>query len=95
MLVSVSFADVKELATRLMDRACVQRALLLKEQIGFIDDKTTNDEFAKYVSSTFAGDVAGDPFERFKARWSRPRNGIVFTAHPTFGLSDALSKRMI
>ena len=91
----VSFADVKELATRLMDRACVQRALLLKEQIGFIDEKTTNDEFAKYVSSTFAGDVAGDPFERFNARWSRPRNGIVFTAHPTFGLSDALSKRMI
>ncbi len=33
-------------------------------------------------------------FEAFKARLARARNGIVFTAHPTFGLSEALSDRM-
>ena len=30
------------------------------------------------------------PFEDFAALWSRPEDGIVFTAHPTFALSQAL-----
>jgi phosphoenolpyruvate carboxylase len=92
---AVTFADLKALAVRLMDRALVQRALRLKEQIGFVDDATTQAEFAKFVESTASGAVKGDRFEQFKDRWSRARNGIVLTAHPTFGLSDALSQRLI
>ena len=92
---AISFADLKALAVRLMDRALVQRALRLKEQIGFVDDATTQAEFAKFVDATMTGAVKGDAFEHFKERWSRARSGIVFTAHPTFGLSDALSRRLI
>ena len=33
--------------------------------------------------------------ESFAERWSRARTGIVLTAHPTFGLSDALYRRMV
>ena len=92
----VSLDDVKELATRLMDRACVHRAMLLREQIGYVDDSTTNTEFAKFVAGTIPKDGAkAKSLEEFKSRWSRARNGIVFTAHPTFGSSDALSKRMV
>ena len=48
-------------------------------------------EFADFVE----GAAAAADFETFKARWERARTGIVLTAHPTFGLSDALSQRMV
>ena len=35
-----------------MDRACVQRALRLREQIGFVDEATTRAEFAKFVAES-------------------------------------------
>ncbi len=89
----VSFADVKALATRLMDSACVHRALLLREQIGYETELATRREFSEFIARQIA-EINPDDFEAFKARFSRPRNGIVFTAHPTFGLSEALSDRM-
>lgn len=87
----ISFDDLKVLATRLMDSACVHRAMLLKEQIGVESEEKTREEFSDFVAG-FAKD--GDSFEAFQARFARPRNGIVFTAHPTFGLSEELSSRM-
>lgn len=99
---ALSFDDLKGLAGRLMDRACVRRAQRLREQIGFVDNQATLKEFASFVAKTATAE--GDPstdastdtaFDRFKERWGRARNGIVFTAHPTFGLSDALSRRMV
>ncbi len=86
----IGFEDVRALAVRLMDRACVHRARHLREQIGYVDPAATYKEFANYVERT-AHD--GD-FEAFKARWERARTGIVLTAHPTFGLSEALSQKM-
>jgi phosphoenolpyruvate carboxylase len=86
----VTFDDLKETSERIMDRACVQRALRLKDQVGLVDDATTRQEFTSFVAETATGD-----FKSFHERWSRARNGIVFTAHPTFGLSKALSERMI
>ena len=74
-----------------MDRACVQRARHLRERVGFVDRGTTYKEFADFVE----GAAAAADFETFKARWERRRTGIVLTAHPTFGLSDALSKRIV
>lgn len=86
----IGFEDVHALSVRLMDRACVHRARHLREHVGYIDDATTYKEFADYVEHT-AKD--GD-FDAFKARWERARTGIVLTAHPTFGLSEALSQKM-
>jgi len=87
----INFAELRALAGRLMDRAGVQRALHLRERVGFVDRGTTYKEFADYVE----GAAAAADFETFKARWERARTGIVLTAHPTFGLSDALSKRIV
>ena len=89
----ISFDDVRSLATRLMDSACVHRALLLKEQIGVESETATRSEFSDFVAQYAKGGDA-KAFEDFKARFARARNGIVFTAHPTFGLSEALSNRM-
>ena len=89
----VKFDDIKGLAGRLMDRACVRRARQLREKIGYVDQATTFRDFTAYVERT-ASDAAGSA-QKFADHWSRARTGIVLTAHPTFGLSDALYRRML
>jgi phosphoenolpyruvate carboxylase len=92
----ISFDDLKALAGRLMDRACVRRAERLREQIGYVDNQTTIREFSTFVAKTVGNDPDQEKaFSDFQNRWGRARNGIVFTAHPTFGLSEALSRRMV
>jgi phosphoenolpyruvate carboxylase len=82
--------DLRALATRLMDRACVHRARHLRDSIGFENAAATAAEFGDYITATAnEGDLAA-----FKDRWERARTGIVLTAHPTFGLSHTLYKRM-
>ena len=88
----IAFDELKALAGRLMDRACVHRARHLRERVGFVDRGTTYKEFHDLRRKRRG---RGRIFEAFKARWERARTGIVLTAHPTFGLSDALSKRMV
>ncbi len=89
----ISFEDLKALSTRLMDSACVHRALVLKEQVDVESDEKTRTEFSKFVAEC-AEDKSDTGFDAFKARFDRARNGIVFTAHPTFGLSEELSNRI-
>lgn len=91
-----SFDDLKALVQRLMDRACVRRALALRERIGLIDHQTTIKEFGDFVAARVEEDVdAGTAFEKFAHRWRRARGGIVFTAHPTFGMSDELTDKVV
>jgi phosphoenolpyruvate carboxylase len=93
---AISFDDLRALAGRLMDRAFVRRALRLREQVGFTDTQTTIKEFSDFVARTAVNDSDPDKaFAAFQARWSRARNGIVLTAHPTFGLSNELCRRMV
>jgi phosphoenolpyruvate carboxylase len=89
----VTFDEVQSLASRLMDRAFVRRARGLRSKVGYVDQATTLKDFTAYVEKT-ASD-AGGSLEAFAERWSRARTGIVLTAHPTFGLSDALYRRMV
>ena len=87
----ITFEALRALAARLMDRAFVHRARDLRERVGYIDPAQTHKEFADFVE----GLARSMDFEAFAARWSRARNGIVLTAHPTFGLSEALSHRIV
>jgi phosphoenolpyruvate carboxylase len=89
----VTFDDMKGLAGRLMDRACVRRARRLRENIGYVDQASTLKDFTAHVEKT-AAEAAGS-LQNFTDRWARARTGIVLTAHPTFGLSDALYSRML
>ncbi|MET0432026.1 MAG: phosphoenolpyruvate carboxylase, partial [Hyphomicrobium sp.] len=90
---STSFEEVKALAGRLMDRACVRRARGLRDKVGYVDQATTLKDFTSYVEKT--ANEAGNDIQAFANAWSRARTGIVLTAHPTFGLSDALYRRMV
>lgn len=92
----VSFETLKALSQRLMDRALVRRAKALRERIELTDDDATLKEFGEFVTERI--EKGGDPdaaFEAFAHRWRRPRGGIVFTAHPTFGMSDELTDKVI
>lgn len=92
----IALDDLKALAGRLMDRACVVRARRLRERIGYVDAATTAKDFTEFVEASVPKDLSPDAaFKAFEERWSRARAGIVFTAHPTFGVSDALSRRMV
>ena len=75
-----------------MDRACVQRARRLRKKIGYTSQADTLKDFTAYIEKTAA---SAKTIAAFAERWSRPRTGIVLTAHPTFGLSNALYKRMV
>ncbi|WP_423415947.1 phosphoenolpyruvate carboxylase [Hyphomicrobium sp. B1] len=89
----VSFDEMKGLACRLMDRAFVRRARGLRDKVGYVDQATTLKDFTAYVEKTAT--ESGNDLKAFEERWSRARTGIVLTAHPTFGLSDALYRRMV
>jgi phosphoenolpyruvate carboxylase len=89
---AVPYANLKALAGRIMDRACVHRARRLRERIGYTDQGATLKDFTAFVQKT--ADEAGS-LEAFGERWARARTGIVLTAHPTFGLSDELYRRMV
>ena len=91
-----SMLDLRALAARLMDRACNQRARRLRARIGFVDQPSTLKDFVAGVEATI--DPSGGTeasFARFKESWERARSGIVLTAHPTFGTSEALSRHMV
>lgn len=92
----VSMIDIRALAGRLMDRACTGRARRLRARIGFVDQAATLKEFVEGVEATVGkGLIEADAFEDFKHRWERARSGIVLTAHPTFGVSAALTRHMV
>ena len=88
----IPYEELKALAGRIMDRACVHRARRLRERIGYTDQASTLKDFTAFIEKTAA--EAGT-IEAFQARWERARTGIVLTAHPTFGLSDELYERMV
>lgn len=91
----IPYGELRALAHRLMDRACIRRAESLRERVGLTDNATTIADFSSFVEGTLGDGDDDAALAAFAARWSRARTGIVLTAHPTFGLSDALSRRMI
>lgn len=88
--------DLRDMVTRLLDRACVTRASSLKARVGFQSSAKTHADFASYVTTTASDSAQSQPdFASFKARWERARSGVVLTAHPTFGSSRELYRRMV
>ena len=81
----ISFDELKALAGRLMDRACITRAHRLRERVGFKDSETTHKEFTSFVEQCF--NQAGDGEAGLAAvarRFSRATAGIVFYGPSNF-----------
>lgn len=93
---SISIAELRALAGRLMDRAAARRAIRLRERIGYADASLTVKEFQQFVEESITEGLEGTAgLDALRKRWDRARTGIVLTAHPTFGLSEALTRRMV
>lgn len=91
----IQYDELRTLAQHLMDRAGTRRARSLRERIaGHRDPAEALKDFKAFVAKT-AGPPGLDGLAAFKDRWARTRTGIVLTAHPTFGLSNDLSKHMV
>ena len=88
----ITFEELKALAGRLMDRACVQRARRLRERDRL---RRSGDDVQGFHDLRRADGEATPTSKPSRPRWERARTGIVLTAHPTFGLSDALSRRIV
>ncbi|MGE4129957.1 MAG: phosphoenolpyruvate carboxylase, partial [Hyphomicrobiaceae bacterium] len=92
----LSLDDIRALANRLMDSACIERARRLRERVGYVEHMQTLREFQTFVESRISSDADDETaLAQFSERFTRARNGIVLTAHPTFGLSDSLTRRMV
>jgi len=97
----IGLIDLRAIAGRLMDRACTGRARRLKSRIGLVDHNTTLKSFMDSIDGLMAADdataggAAGAGYDLFAARWKAARSGVVLTAHPTFGISEALSRHMV
>jgi phosphoenolpyruvate carboxylase len=79
----LSLGDVSDLVAELECDALQSRAVKLHQLVAPVAP-TNND-------SAIASLAKAESFESFAARWSRPLQHIVFTAHPTFLLNAAQS----
>ncbi len=87
----LSLGLLAETARLLADDAFFDRAARLDAYVGLEEGQDIDARLAAAVSG-LCRDEAGEPlpFEAFQAFWGRAAFGIVFTAHPTFGLSRGL-----
>ncbi|WP_350335895.1 phosphoenolpyruvate carboxylase [Coralliovum pocilloporae] len=92
----VSIEELDQLAASLMNRAAQRRSENIRDRSGLEDRDTLLGRFADLVRAS-ARDADGTErsFDDFAAHWSRASMGIVLTAHPTFGSSEAMRGRMM
>jgi phosphoenolpyruvate carboxylase len=78
-----------------MDRACVHRARRLRERIGY-DGSGRHAQGLHGLRSERTADRGRQSLDAFGHPLDRaPAPASFMTAHPTFGLSDALYRRMV
>ncbi|MFD0986830.1 phosphoenolpyruvate carboxylase [Methyloligella solikamskensis] len=87
--------DMEAVAKELSDRALVGRA---KNTVRYLGDKKV-DQLSEilrkqiYESAFKKGEQIS--FAKFRNRWETPRDGIVFTAHPTFAIPYGLREILV
>lgn len=87
----LSLEQLVATARLLADDAFLDRARRLGDYLSLDEGRDTDADMAA-VAGRHCRDERGGPlsFEAFRAFWRRAAFGIVFTAHPTFGLSRGL-----
>lgn len=88
----VSMDELGDLAKHLSDRAFVRRAEAIRRYSESQDMPALRARAHALVCESLMEDGKERSFESFAARWATARTGMVFTAHPTFGLSPELSE---
>lgn len=83
------------MAKELCDRALIRRASRMRGYMGDLNTDSRASEIEELVrrSATKNGETIS--FEEFSKKWSTPEHGIVFTAHPTFVMSEKLRSVLV
>jgi len=91
----LSREDLEAVAKALSDRALAGRA---KNTVRYLGDRDPEELTAilrqQIYDSAFKKDERIS-FAKFRARWEKPREGIVFTAHPTFAIPYGLREILV
>ncbi|ODA66561.1 Phosphoenolpyruvate carboxylase [Methyloligella halotolerans] len=91
----ISREDLEAIAKALSDQALVRRA---KNSVRYLGDRDA-DQLAEIVREQVRDSAfkKGEriSFAKFRARWEKPREGIVFTAHPTFAIPYGLREILV
>ena len=95
----LSQQDLAGLTKVLCDRALIRRAEKTRRYMGDADLDRTVARLKSLIRATaYAnGDQEGAllPFEQFAMHWQKARHGVVFTAHPTFLMSEELREILV
>ena len=94
----LSLDDFSSMIKILSDRALISRAQNMRSYIGeknIADAGSDLIRFRGYVHEVAHLDGKLISFEEFKAEFERPRKGVVFTAHPTFSMPQAMREFLI
>ena len=94
---ALSPAAIEQLIQRLSVEAFERRAERLRRYLGETDRAANLQRLRALIRDlTRDGERAPPvPFEEFRRRVERPRFGVVFTAHPTFALAQALQQALV
>lgn len=83
------------ISKELCDRALVNRAERMRDYLGELDTTKRGAEIEELVRRSAVVNGTTISFEEFCEKWSKPRQGIVFTAHPTFVMSQRLRSVLV
>lgn len=87
--------DLVQAAKELCDRALIGRAYGLRRYIGTVEPAECEQKLRGMVRDSAFKDGQLVAFEAFAERWQRPAHGVVFTAHPTFVMSERLREVLV
>lgn len=91
----ITFAALSAVAKGLSDSALIRRAERLRGYVG-LDGGVDDGALRTFIRAAALGAGEGvRPFADFARLWQRPALGMVFTAHPTFGLSRGLTGAVV
>src|SRR5919106_547401 len=94
---ALSLAVIEQLIQRLSVEAFERRAERLRRYLGETDRDANLRRLRALIQDLTRDAERAQPvsFEEFRRRIERPRFGVVFTAHPTFGLARALQQALV
>lgn len=91
----LSLGELETIAKQLSDRALVRRARKASAYVGEKRRPVITEQVRDFVRSTAFHKGERISFAKFRASWEQPRDGIVFTAHPTFAIPHGLRQILV
>ncbi len=87
--------DLATACEELCNRAVLHRAGTVRKRLGVIDENRVLGRFRRLVVASTQRNGQTVDFAEFARKWQKPLHGAVFTAHPTFMMSQGLRAALV